>query len=119
MISLARRSRAHPRRFSLDSDPPLCDSDPFRAVVIAVPDGGSGERAVGSEGDAVALTASAKQLLRDLRNKHGLPARTHLFPAMPAGLAMFLGQALNAVGEVVSHEMAAGDTYQEAVTLPG
>ena len=62
--------------------------------------------------------ASAKQLIRDLRNKHGLPARTHLIVAAPAGFAVLLGQALNAVGEVVCYERVAGDSYQEAVTLP-
>jgi hypothetical protein len=92
---------------------------PFRAVVIAQPDRGWGEQAIGSDGDAMALALSAKQLLRELRSKYGLPARTHLFPAVPVGFAVFLGQALNAVGEVVSYEMAAGDTYQQAVTLPG
>lgn len=91
---------------------------PFRAVVVAAPDGGPSPRSIGSDRDAVALAAAAKELLRELRHAHGLPARTHVFLAAPVGFALFFGQALNALGEVVSYERAPDDTYQPAVMLP-
>lgn len=91
---------------------------PFRAVVIAAPDGGPGPRSIGGDSDAVALADAAKQLLRDRRHAHGLPARTHLFLASPVGVALFLGQTLNALGDVIAYERAPGDTYQPAMTLP-
>lgn len=91
---------------------------PFRAVVIVAPDGGPGPRALHSDRDAVALAMQVKERLRSLRAEHHLPPRTHIFLASPVAFAVFLGQALNAVGEVLSYERTPDESYQLTATLP-
>lgn len=78
------------------------------------PDGGE----AGEVGEREARATQFKERLRSLRHEHGFPPRTHLFLASPMAFAVFLGQALNAVGETLSYERTPGDSYQLALTLP-
>jgi hypothetical protein len=88
----------------------------FSAAVYAEPTTGTGLHAVGSEGDAVALAECAKELIRSARREYGA-RRTHLVLFAPLGLAVFLGQILSSVGEVVSYERTSNDSYAPAVSI--
>ena len=88
----------------------------FSAVVYAEPTSGIGSSAVASAGDAVALATAGRSLLREMRSKYRA-RRVHLVIYSPSSFAVFLGQRLNAVGEVVTYERTAGGEYQESVIL--
>jgi hypothetical protein len=94
----------------------LAGLGPFRAVVNAIPDQGPGESVLGSDPDATALAVHTKEILRAQRSQHRT-RRTHLILYAPSGFALFLGQRLNAVGEIVAYERTADGGYQAAVTL--
>lgn len=86
------------------------------AYVYAEPATGAGQSAIRSAGDAVALAASAKELIRAARERYG-PQCVHLFLYSPITFAVFLGQVLNALGVVVTYERTAKGSYQESVTI--
>lgn len=81
------------------------------ALIYAEPDTGAGPSALTSSGDAVALAASAKALIRDARAKHGA-AKIHLVPYGPASPFLFLGQHLNALGPICLYERSPDGGYQ-------
>ncbi|NJM99821.1 MAG: SAVED domain-containing protein [Phormidesmis sp. RL_2_1] len=88
----------------------------FSALVYAEPEAGVGD-AVISNADAIALAIHAKELIRAYRQKYDAEL-IHLIMLAPAGFALFLGQKLNALGEVVSYEwMREEGCYQPAVRL--
>lgn len=86
------------------------------AFVYAEPGGGTGNAAIRSAGDAAALAASAKELIRETRERYRA-VRVHLFLYAPISFAVFLGQALNALGVIVTYERTVDGGYQESVTL--
>jgi hypothetical protein len=59
---------------------------------------------------------SMLHLIRGSRNKYRA-ARTHLVLFAPATFCLFLGQRLNAVGEIITYERTAQGAYQPSVTL--
>lgn len=86
------------------------------AFAYAEPATGTGHFAIRSAGDAVALAASAKEFIRESRERYHA-GRVHLFLYSPITFAVFLGQVLNAVGAVVCYERTSDGSYQESVTL--
>lgn len=86
------------------------------AYVYAEPATGTGQQAIRSAADAVALANSAKELIRSMRERYSA-SRVHLFLYCPAAFALFMGQVLNAVGTIVTYERTADGGYQESVTL--
>jgi hypothetical protein len=94
----------------------LREAKGFGAAVYAEPASGTGNSAVTSAADAIALARAGKDLLRLMRAKYAA-RRVHLVLYVPSSLAVFLGQQLNAVGPVVTYERTAGGGYQESVSL--
>lgn len=88
----------------------------LKALVYAEPDGGTGDGAITGAEDAVALAIRAKELIRNSRNTYRA-RRTHLVLYAPATYCLFLGQRLNALGEIVTYERATEGGYQPSVTL--
>lgn len=88
----------------------------FRGIVVAIPEGGPSDRAIASEHDAVALVTQARELIKGQKQKHA-PRRIHLVLYAPLGFCLFLGQRLNALGEIVAYERSTDGAYQAAVTL--
>jgi hypothetical protein len=86
------------------------------SFVYAEPEGGTGHAAIPSAGDAAGLALSAKELIREARERYRA-TRVHLFLYSPISFAVFLGQAMNALGPVVTYERTADGGYQESVTL--
>jgi hypothetical protein len=91
-------------------------SPKFNAVVYAAPAGGTGSVALKSDGDAMALAISAKDLLRRSKQKYQAD-RIHLVLYGPAGFSLFLGQWLNALGDIVTYERNEEGGYQSSVLL--
>jgi hypothetical protein len=91
-------------------------SPKFNAVVYAAPAGGTGSVALKSDGDAMALAISAKDLLRRFKQKYQAD-RIHLVLYGPAGFSLFLGQWLNALGDIVTYERNEEGGYQSSVLL--
>lgn len=90
--------------------------DQFDSVVYAEPVSGTGERAIATDADAVALAIRAKELIQQYRNQYNAKC-THLVLYCPMGFALFLGQRLRVVGDVVTYERVADRVYQSSVRL--
>jgi SMODS-associated and fused to various effectors sensor domain len=90
----------------------------FRAVVYAEPEAGVGEGAIASNADAIALANHAKILISQGRSRYGAQ-RVHLLVAAPAAFCLFLGQRLNAVGEILTYEYNDRGVYQPSIALEG
>lgn len=88
----------------------------LKALVYAEPDNGPGDGSITGDHDAVAFAIRAKELIRGSRNKYRA-ARTHLVLYAPATFCLFLGQRLNAVGEIITYERTAPGGYQLSVIL--
>ena len=88
----------------------------FNAVVYTEVDNGPGSAALSSDADATAIAFHAKDLIRQYRQKYRA-SRTHLVLFGPAAFCLFLGQRLNAVGEIVGYERTADERYQPSVRL--
>jgi hypothetical protein len=86
------------------------------AMILAEPDTGTGESVLRSDRDAVALAIHAKELIRELRIKYGA-SRTHLILYTPASYSLFLGQYLNALGDIVTYERDVDGNYKQSITL--
>jgi len=69
-----------------------------------------------SNADAIALAINAKNLMRLYRQKYNANC-IHLIMLAPAAFALFLGQRLNTLGEIVSYEWTTTNGYQVAVKL--
>lgn len=77
---------------------------PFRASVH-IRRGDSAQSApLNSAGQAVAVAHKTIAAARAARHKYGLSGHIHLFTAVPAGLAMLIGQLLNTLGPVQTYE---------------
>ncbi|GAA6622364.1 SAVED domain-containing protein [Scytonema sp. NUACC26] len=102
---------------SLDVAQLLQDSPiPFSAVIYAEPEFGTGERAIRSDADAVALVLDVKDLIRRYRQKYSATC-THLVLFAPVGFCLFLGQRLRVIGDIICYERIADRNYQPSVKL--
>lgn len=88
----------------------------FAARVFAQPRVGPGDASLQSDADACALAIHTKDLIRSARSKYKA-RRTHLVLYAPASYCLFLGQRLNAVGDIITNERTAEGEYQESLTL--
>ena len=88
----------------------------LRAVIYAEPDNAPGDGAIESDSDATALAIRGKEIIRSSRLKYR-SLRTHLVLYAPATFCLFLGQRLNALGEIVTYERTADGGYQPSVIL--
>lgn len=88
----------------------------FNALVYAEPETGVGDAAISSNADVTALAIHAKELIRQNRQKYRASC-IHLILYAPAAFCLFLGQRLNALGEVVGYERTVDGNYQAAVRL--
>lgn len=96
----------------------LYDQQPetFSAMVYAEPDNGPGDEALRSDKDAVALSVHAKELIRDCKIENEA-SQIHLVVYAPAAYCLFLGQRLNALGEIVTYERSLNGGYNRSVTI--
>jgi len=90
--------------------------DTFSALIYAEPATGTGSSAIRNAGDAVALANDAKKIIREFRELYRAK-NTHLILFAPAGFCLFLGQKLNALGQIVAYERTANGSYQVAVKI--
>jgi hypothetical protein len=88
----------------------------LKATIYAEPDNGPGDGAITSNEDAVALAVLAKELIRTSRNKYRA-SQTHLVLYAPASFCLFLGQRLNALGQIVTYERTIEGGYQTSLIL--
>jgi hypothetical protein len=91
-------------------------SEKFAALLYAEPDSGPGEDALHSDGDAVALAKHAKEIIRSCIQEYDA-SRIHLVVYAPAAYCLFLGQRLNALGEIVTYERTSDRGYKPSVIL--
>lgn len=91
-------------------------STPLSSLVYVEPEAGTGQQALGSDGDAMALAIAAKQLMGEYRDRYRAK-QLHLIVACPATFALMLGQQLNALGKVMTYERTEDGDYQASVSL--
>lgn len=93
---------------------------PFRAVLSVAPTDGSTRREL-APGQATQLARQIVGAIREARGQLRTIERIHLFLAGPAGLAVLLGQLLNAVGPVQTyeHDQTSGVGCYRAAALLG
>ena len=91
---------------------------PFRAYVhIKSPER---QKFLGSPGEALDVAQLTIESAREARHKFGIRGKIHLFMAVPAGLAMLIGQLLNTLGPVQTYEHIQVDamgSYEPAAVL--
>ena len=75
----------------------------FRARVALQPPMGYGRESVANAQQALNMAIQAAEVIRRIRNERRA-LRTHLFAAVPIGLAVLLGHRLNACGPVQLYE---------------
>lgn len=90
--------------------------DSFNAMVYAEPEIGIGDAVIRSDEDATALAIHGKKLIQHYRQTYRATS-THLILRAPLGFCLFLGQRLNAVGEIIAYERTIDESYQTAVQL--
>jgi len=88
----------------------------FSSIVYLEPETGTGEQALRSGADALALALHAKELIRHYRDKYQMKC-THLVLYTPVGFCLFLGSRLRLVGDVMPYERLAYGVYQPSVEL--
>lgn len=88
---------------------------PFGTLIYAEPESGVGGEAI-DNADAVALAIATTDLLRRCRIQYQASC-LHLVLYAPAGFCLFLGQRLNALGEIVAYERKSAGGYCPAVRL--
>jgi len=69
-----------------------------------------------SASDAVSVAVQCKDLMRDYRVRSNAQ-RIGLVLYCPASLALFLGQRLNALGEIIAYERRMSGGYQQSVII--
>lgn len=77
---------------------------PFRAFVHIRRYNSAESVLLNSAGQACAVAQQTIKALRAARDKYGIRGHIHLFTAVPAGLAMLLGQRLNTLGPIQTYE---------------
>ncbi|MGG6269687.1 SAVED domain-containing protein [Leptolyngbya sp. AN03gr2] len=93
----------------------LFQSGKFDAVVCAEPVSGTGEDAIASDGDAVALAISARRLVRECRDRYGARC-VHLVLFCPVGFALFLGMR-SRFEDVLTYEFDGRQGYLASVRI--
>ncbi|MCU0552555.1 MAG: SAVED domain-containing protein [Leptolyngbya sp. Prado105] len=93
----------------------LFQSGEFDAIVYAEPVAGTGEDAIASDGDAVALAIDGRRLIRECRDRYGARC-VHLVLFCPVGFALFLGMR-SRFGEVLTYEFDGGQGYRASVKI--
>lgn len=88
----------------------------FNAIIYAEPETGTGEQALQSDADAIALALHAKTLIQHYRAQYQAN-RTHLIFYTPMGFCLFLGSRLRLVGDVIPYERVANGIYQPSIEL--
>jgi len=88
----------------------------FRGLLNILPAAGAGSSAVKSPSDAVAIANQVKDEIRRFRTQNSLQS-IHLVLYCPAVLALFLGQRLNALGDILAYERDLNGKYQVSVRL--
>jgi hypothetical protein len=91
---------------------------PFRAIVSVTKTDGASARPphrLASSGEAVDIAGKVRDAIRSARAQYPPIETVHLFMAVPAGLAMLIGQLLNTL--VVHTYELVGDRYEPAVVL--
>jgi len=88
----------------------------FRAFLNILPAAGAASNAVKSPSDAIAIASQVKEEIRRFRSQNGLQS-IHLVLYCPAVLALFLGQRLNALGNIFTYERSLSGKYQPSVCL--
>jgi len=89
---------------------------PFTSMIYAEPEQGTGEQAMRSDADAVALAIDAKQLIQRFREKYATTC-IHLVVYGPQGFCVFLGHRLRMAGDVICYERVAVGRYVPSVHL--
>jgi hypothetical protein len=77
---------------------------------------GRGSDVIRSAGEVVAIATQSKDLIREAKNAYACDHVSLVFYG-PASLALFLGQQLNALGEITTYERKAAGGYQRSVTI--
>ena len=75
---------------------------------------------MGSPGEALDVAVLAIESARESRQNFRVNGKVHLFMAVPAGLAMLIGQLLNTLGPVQTYEHIPVDAtgkYEPAALL--
>ncbi|NJL41041.1 MAG: toll/interleukin-1 receptor domain-containing protein [Leptolyngbyaceae cyanobacterium SM1_4_3] len=88
----------------------------FNTIVYVEPETGTGEQALRSDADAIALVLHAKELMRHYRDSSRASC-THLVLYAPMGFCLFLGNRLRLVGDVLAYERVSYGVYQPSVEL--
>lgn len=88
----------------------------FSSIVYAEPENGSSKKAIQSSADATSLAENARELIQNSIKKYQ-SRKVHLVLYAPQVFCLFLGQKLNALGEVVAYERTLEGKYKAAVTL--
>ena len=77
---------------------------PFRAYVHIKPNDDLHGARLQTSGQAVDVALRTIENVRKARHSYSVRGRVHLFMAVPAGLAMLVGQLLNTLGQVQTYE---------------
>jgi hypothetical protein len=94
----------------------LSEDSRFKVWVDVKPAAGPSSTSVKSASEATAIAMQVKELMRQTRIRSGAQ-RIGLILYSPASVALFLGQRLNALGEVIAYERRIAGGYQEAVVI--
>jgi hypothetical protein len=94
----------------------LAEDPRFRMWVDVKPKQGATSTVLKSAGDAVSIAVQCKELMRDYRTRSNAK-RIGLVLYCPASLALFLGQRLNALGEIIAYERRVSGGYQKSVVI--
>lgn len=94
----------------------LSEDSRFKLWVDIKPAAGASSTSVKSASEATAIAMQVKELMREIRIRSGAE-RSGLIMYGPASVALFLGQKLNALGEVIAYERRVAGGYQEAVVI--
>ena len=95
---------------------------PFRAYVHVKREDSPQSALLQSPGQALDVAEKTVAAIRNARHEYGITGRVHLFAAIPAGLAMLLGQMLNTLGPTQTYEHIQSDAtgcYKPAALLNG
>lgn len=88
----------------------------FSSIVYAEPENGPSKKAIQSAADATSLAENARELIQRSIKKY--QSRTvHLVLYAPQVFCLFLGQKLNALGEVVAYERTLEGNYTIGLTI--
>lgn len=93
----------------------------MRAVIKVAPVAGRPDRQL-TAGAARQLAHEIAEAVRDAKTTHAGMREIHLFLACPVGLAMMIGQLLNAVGPMTVYEHVDDDAvghYEAEIRIPG